>query len=188
MTQTAPKPLKNGGKGWQVLAPNLDSTRPTVVIEWPIAVLRGKHDAPSKNSVKDVLNLMNTGICKHLRINDPSVSRLYYPDCVRLRWEANLISWPQYCRFSSCPLRCKCEGCGTNVYFCIQADKNGEETLHFVVHRKIPEFHGCTDPAWIEQLTDPAEFEGLERNWYAATDKGNETAQDRHAPRWFRWP
>lgn len=177
-----------GGKGWQVLAPNLDDKKSTVVVEWPIAVIRGKDDAPSKKLVEDVLSQMNVCICKHLRINDPFVSRLYTPECLRLRWMGNQISWPEYCWCSSCALYCNCKDCGTNVYFCIRPEKNGEETLRLVVRRKIPRFRGCTDPAWIKQVTDPAEFEGLERDWYAASDEGSEATQRADPPIKYRWP
>lgn len=136
-----------GGKGWQVLAPDLDDKKSTVVVEWPIAVIRGKDDAPSKKLVEDVLSQMNVCTCKHLRINDPFVSRLYTPECLRLRGIRNKILFPEYCWCSSCLLDCDCKDCGTSVYFCINPEKNGEETLQLVVRRKIPRFRGCTDPA-----------------------------------------
>lgn len=177
-----------GGKEWEVLAPNLDAKKSTVLVEWPIAVIRGKDDAPSKKLVEDVLTQMNVCICKHLRINDPFVSRLYTPECLRLRWMGNKKSWPEYCWCSSCALYCNCKDCGTNVYFCIAPERNGEETLRLVVRRKIPRFRGCTDPAWIKQVTDPAEFEGLERDWYAASNEGSETGRGTCPFPKYRWP
>ena len=36
--------------------------------------------------------------------------------------------------------------------------------------KKLGGFWGCTDRAWIEQVTDPVEFEGIERKWYATTN------------------
>lgn len=177
-----------GGKGWQVLAPNLDDKTSTVVVEWPIAVIRGKDDAPSKKLVEDVLSQMNVCICKHLRINDSFVSRLYTPECLRLRGIKSKILWPEYCWCSSCLLDCDCKDCGTSVYFCIRPEKNGEETLQLKVCRTIPRFRGCTDPAWIKQVTDPAEFEGLERDWYAASDEGSETGQGTSPFPKYRWP
>ena len=36
--------------------------------------------------------------------------------------------------------------------------------------KKLHGFWGCTDCAWIEQVTDPVEFEALERKWYATTN------------------
>lgn len=177
-----------GGKGWQVLAPILDYKKSTVVVQWPIAVIRGKDDAPSKKLVEDVLSQMNVCICKHLRINDPFVSRLYTLECLRLRRMENKILWPEYCWCSSCLLDCCCKDCGTNVYFCIRPEKNGEEKLLLVVRRKIPRFRGCTDPAWIKQVTDPAEFEGLERDWCAASDEGSEAGQGADPFPKYRWP
>ena len=49
--------------------------------------------------------------------------------------------------------------------------------LFLIEQRTIGRYRGCTDPAWIEQVTDPAGFAELERTWYAATSKAieNET-------------
>ena len=181
-----------GNKRVYVLAIVLDKgTTPTVI--WPITVLRGKYDTPPKKVVDDILSLMNTSFCKHLRSTEAYVARLYSPDCKKLRWTANPRTGAPYCWCSSCVWQLsqpnlaeyvdeffrykdiytggKCESCGTDVYFEIQADKNGQETLQLVVQRKIGRFWGCTDPAWIEQVTDPAKFEELEREWYVATKK-----------------
>ena len=64
----------------------------------------------------------------------------------------------------------KCEFCGTKIHFCIETDRKGEEILLLVVARVIPSFRGRTDRAWIDQVTDLADFERLEREWNAAVD------------------
>ena len=56
----------------------------------------------------------------------------------------------------------ECESCGTRVQFKLQAVEDGGARLNLVVQRTIGEFRGCTHLAWIEQVTDPAEFEELE--------------------------
>lgn len=185
-----------GNKGVSVLAISLDRTRPNV--SWPITVLRDNNDAPSKQLVKDVLSRINIRVCKHLRIADAFVLRLYSPDCRMLRWVMNASKPVPYCQCSSCAWQIserhlgrypdaltgrRCEHCGAHVFFGIRADDNGQETLKLVVRTEIREFRGCTDRAWIEQVTDPAEFEGLEQAWYAATNEDNGTMQDERPAR-----
>ena len=82
-----------GNRNVMVLAVDSLSTEPMVI--WPIAVLRGKRDAPSKEFVEDVLGQIVVSICKRLRSSDASVSRVYFPDCEKLRWKGGL---PPYCR------------------------------------------------------------------------------------------
>ena len=163
-------------------------------VTWRILKLHGNNDAPSKEAVDDILRLIGINVCKHLQFADAFVSRLYSPDCKKLR------SFDLYCRCSSCVRQLSrphhggyiygltkytgfrsggnCESCGTNVHFQIRADRNGQETLELVVQRKIGMFQGCTDPAWIEQVNDPSEFDELERKWYVATDVIRQTLQD----------
>ena len=197
-TSAEPQPSHAcGTKRVSVLAVNLDRTRPTV--RWPITVLRDNNDAPSKQLVKDVLSRINLSVCKHLRMADAFVLRLYSPDCKMLRWIVNPKGPAPYCRCPSCawhiserkllgrrpfePYGSRCEYCGSNFFFCIRADDSGQETLQLVVRTKIGKFRGCTDRAWIEQVTDPAEFERLEQAWYAATNKDNGTMQDERPAR-----
>ena len=74
-----------GDRNVMVLAVDSLSTEPMVI--WPIAVLRDKRDAPSKEFVEDVLGQIDVTICKRLRSSDASVSRVYSPDCEKLRWK-----------------------------------------------------------------------------------------------------
>ena len=165
-------------------------------VRWPIVILHGNNDAPSKKVVDDILGLMDTSVCKHLRYTDPFVSRLYSPDCKKLRKRGPF----PHCQCSSCVWQLsqphlggyvfgkvkyrnlyngsKCESCGTDVYFRIEADMDGQETLELVVQRNIRMFRGCTDRTWIEQVNDPSEFDKPEREWYVATDEICQTAQD----------
>lgn len=69
------------------------------MVIWPIAVLRDKRNAPSKELVEDVLDQIAVSICKRLRSSDASVSRVYSPDCEKLRWKGGVSP---YCRCSSC--------------------------------------------------------------------------------------
>ena len=62
------------------------------MVIWPIAVLRDKRDAPSKEFVEDVLGQIDVSICKHLRSSDAFVSRLYSPDCEKFRCEGGIPS------------------------------------------------------------------------------------------------
>ena len=171
-----------------------DETTPMVT--WRILKLHGNNVAPSKEAVDDVLRLMGLNVCKHLQSADTFVSRLYSPDCKKLRRTKLAL----YCPCSSCVWQLSqphlagyiygltrytefysggnCESCGTNVRFQIQADKSGQETLELVVQRRIGRFRGCTDRAWIEQTNDPSEFDELERKWYAATNVIRQTVQD----------
>ena len=184
-TSAAPKGIHMCGiRKVFMLAVDHRTTEPTVI--WPIAVLRDKRDAPSNEFVEDILGHMNVSICKHLRSSDAFVSRLYSPDCEKLRGKGEL---PPYCRCSSCAWQLShpvpaeypglfrslftgghCESCGTEVHFCISAYSDSGWMLELVVKKKIRSFRGCTDRAWIEQVTNPVEFEGLERKWYAATN------------------
>ena len=167
-----------GGKGVLLIAAHTATESP--MIKWPLIALRDKSDLPSKRLVEDILGRMDMSVCKHLRFNDPIVSRLYSPDCEELRRERILIQncwYPSLVRQFSLPglteymerlTRGKCESCGTEFNFCIAPHYTGQVNLHLVVKRKIAPFLGFTDRDWIEQVTDPAEFEGLERRWYAA--------------------
>ena len=176
------------GKKWvTVVAIDHDVTEPTIF--WPVAVLRGDDKAPSKKFVEDFLARTDVSVCKHLHFSDSFVSSLYSPDCKKL-W-ANDHDLP--CPCSTCARQPqpttaaerldlvrggKCESCGTNVHFNISANRNGERKLTLVVRRKIAEFRGCTDGAWIDQVNDPREFEELERKWFKATDEGIEVLRD----------
>ena len=187
-----------GDKGVYVHMVYSDIYHLTPNVRWPIIVLQGNNDAPSKKVVDDILGLMDIPVCKHLRYTDQFVSRLYSPDCKKLRWKKK-GPFP-YCQCSSCVWQLsqphlggyvfgklkyrdiytgsKCESCGTDVYFRIEADENGQETLELNVRRNIRMFRGCTDRTWIEQVNDPSEFDELERKWYAATNEICPTAQD----------
>ena len=63
----------------------------------------------------------------------------------------------------------KCEFCATKVVFRIVRQKNSAYLLNLIIRREIRDFQGCTDSAWIEQVTDPADFEMLGRDCSAAT-------------------
>ena len=151
-------------------------------ILWWVAAFRGSDKAPSKKLVEDILSRTDVNVCKHLRLSDDFVSSLYSPDCKKL-W-INDLSSP--CDCSTCaqqpqpttieeyrdsPRGGKCESCGTNVHFNISKNREGEKALKLVIRRKIAEFRGCTDRAWIEQVNDPRECEELERKWHKATDQ-----------------
>ena len=169
------------GKKWvTVVAIDDDVTEPTIM--WPVAVFRSDDDAPSKELVEDILARTDVSVCKHLHFSDSFVSSLYSPDCKKI-W-AN--DHDPFCQCSTCARQPQpttvaesldfvrggeCEFCGTNVYFNISEDRDGKRKLKLVVRRKIAEFRGCTDRAWIEQVNDPKEFEDLERKWYKATDE-----------------
>ena len=182
LVTTSAKPQGNHicGKKWvTVVAIDHDVTEPTIM--WPIAVLRGNDNAPTKKLVEDFLARTDMSVCKHLRFSDKFVSSLYSPDCKKL-W-AN--DDDPFCQCSTCARQPqptvaegpdfvrggKCESCGTRVYFNISANRGGQRKLKLVVRRKIAEFRGCTDPAWIEQVNDPREFAELERKWYKASDE-----------------
>ena len=168
--------------------------RPCVV--WPIVVLLD-NITPPRSHVEDILGKMRVHICKHLRFCDPWVSRLYDPTCRKLRWMNEQKDLFLFCTCSLCvpqnaPVRNvteqllsrrhidliqivdgfdggACEFCGTKVVFRIARQENGADFLQLVVRREIKDFQGNADPAWIEQVTDPASFETLERDWSEAT-------------------
>ena len=172
-----------GNRGVHMFSLRSNITRPTVV--WPITELRANDDAPSKKLVEDVLRQIDTSVCKHLRYNDAFVLSLYSSNCIKLRWVANAKPPIPYCRCSSCSWPCsqpylarcanvisgaKCELCATEIFFRIKENRHGGETLDLVVRRHVEKFRGCTDRAWIEQVTDPAGVEQLDRSWYKATN------------------
>ena len=189
-TSAEPQPSHLCGckENW-VLATELE---PKMTLEFSLLTFRCSHYTPSKQLVKDVLARLDLNVCKHLRFSDAFVSRLYSPDCKKLRDTSN---FDEFCRCSMCvwqisephlarrivpPLPSpysnfdpggECESCGAEVYFKAEGDWKGGEVLNLVVHRRIRSFRGCTDPAWIEQVTDLAEFDGLYRRWYAAVSR-----------------
>ena len=155
-------------------------TEPTIL--WPIAAFRGSDKAPSKKLIEDILARTDMRVFKHLHFSDKFVSDLYNPDCKKLECH----EMAPYCPCSMCwqqPQSAtvaenldlvnggKCESCGTILYFNVRKNRVGIKKLKLVIRRKITRFRGCTDPAWIEQVDDPREFEGLERKWKKATDE-----------------
>lgn len=188
-TSAEPRGSHMCGKRWvSVLAVPGEFAEPAVI--WPIAVLRRNNDAPpSKKLVDDLLARTDLSVCKHLRFADSFVSRLYSPDCKRL-WAGR--SDPR-CGCSTCVRQSpppdlaahpdviqngKCESCGTRIHFFISPDIYRRETLHLAVKRNVTGFRGCTDPAWIERVNGPGEFEELERRWWKATDEEVGTVQE----------
>ena len=169
-----------GKKCVTVVAIHHDVTEPTVM--WPVAVFRGDGDTPSKKLVEDFLARTDMSVCKHLHFSDNFVSSLYSPDCKKIWAKINdpacscstCARQPQPTTVAECqdPVQGgECAACGTNVYFNISENRAGERKLKLVVRRKIARIRGCTDPAWIEQVNDPREFDELERRWYKATDE-----------------
>ena len=161
-----------GNKGVDVYTNYSDIYDLAPNVRWPIIVLRGNNDTPSKQVVDDVLGQMDASVCKHLRFTDSFLSRLYSPDYKKLRQRLR----SPYCQCSSCVWQLsqphlggyvfgkikyrdlyngsKCESCGTDVYFRIEANEDGQETLQLVVQRNTRMFRGCTDPTWIEQVNE----------------------------------
>lgn len=169
------------GERWvRVLAVHDEFAEPNVI--WPIIVLRRNGDPPSKKLVDDILARTDVSVCKHLRFADAFISRLYSPDFKKLR-EAHRGT------FCGCltsergtgVVRLaghlhvtqggKCESCGTRIHFSIHSGVDGTETLYLHIRRNLMGFRGCTDPAWIERVNHPEEFEELERQWQKATDE-----------------
>ena len=175
----------------------VQTTQPTVM--WPIFLLDGKHETPSRELVANFLAQTEAIVCKHLHFSDEFLLNLYSPDCKKLRAVLSIcqcstcvwqLSQPNLAGQLSPPnargslsLRFltggKCDFCGTAVCFRIFEESDGREMLYLVVHRRIRNFQGCTDRAWIDQVTDPGEFEGLERKWTAASNREVETVQHR---------
>ena len=155
-------------------------TEPTIM--WPIAVLRGSGEAPSKKLVEGILARTDLRVCKHLNFSDNFVSSLYNPDCKKLWTHENDPICPcPVCTRQPQPATAAesldsfsggtCESCGTNLCFTIRANRDGEKELKLVIRRKILRFQGCTDWAWIEQVDAPRDFEELERKWRKARDE-----------------
>ena len=155
-----------------------------VQISWPVIVLDMDNFAPSKRSVEAVLAPLSLPICRHLRFNDPFISGLYSPDCERLRLGLYDGLRAPKCYCSSCSwqrLRPEsewyyfegtggwCENCKTFISFRIRRKEECRPVLQLVVQRRLKDFRDCTDDAWIEQVSDPADFHEFEQAWYAAT-------------------
>ena len=187
-TSTAPKRAHHcGNKGVSLLLNDKPSSLfhadgPQPVVRWPLVSLRRNNDPPSKELVEDILRRMDLSLCKHLRSPDAFVSRLYSPDCERLRCRNTCAP---YCECQTCAWRLanpkhadstclggKCESCRTWVRFVIMLGENyREETLYVIVERETRKLEACTDSAWLEKANDSAEFERLEREWNAASNQ-----------------
>ena len=183
------------GTGYVIMHAYREETTQPVII-WPF-VLAGKNETPSEKLVADFLAQTDVKLCKHLHLSDMTLSHVYSPDCKKLRavtstcqcstcvWQrshpslAGELSPPN--TLDSLTLENltggKCDFCGVAVSFQIHEERRERELLCLTVRRRIPSFQGCTDRAWIDQVTDPVEFEGLERKWTAATDKGLKTVR-----------
>ena len=182
-----PKGEHSCGNGYVIMsARRVETTQPLII--WPILALASKHETPSKELVANVLAQTDVKLCKHLHLSDMTLSHVYSPDCKKLRavvsncqcptcvWQrshpnlAGQLSQPN--TLDNLTLRNltggKCDFCGVAICFEIFEERRERELLCLIVHRNIPSFQGCTDRAWIEQVTDPVEFEGFERKWTAA--------------------
>lgn len=170
-----------------------DGKRPRII--WPIKVLQDGDITTLKETVDDLLHSMNIPICKHLRFSDPFVSRLYSPDCKQLRWRQYGAGRGPPCNCSSClsyltqrhgkadlPVHGagECETCGTRMFFSIAAQRDGSgDVLELNIERAVESFRGCTDHAWLQQISDPAECEEFERAWYTAVEEKTPHISDR---------
>ena len=176
------------GNGYVIMSTRrVETTQPLII--WPF-VLAGKHETPSEKLVADFLAQTDVNLCKHLHLSDMTLSHVYSPDCKKMRaiisncqcptcvWQR---SHPSLDRKLSPPNTLdsltlenltggKCDFCGVAVRFEIYEGGRERELLCLLVRRRIPSFQGCTDRAWIDQVTDPVDFKGLERKWTAAVD------------------
>ena len=193
LVNTSKEPLRDhrcGRRGVRIYTPDLETKEHH--LSWPILVLGGNHDPPSKEIVANVLALTDVNVCKHLHFSDTCLLDLYSPNCKKLRCG----TFFSFCPCSLCAEQLpppnandcstlgslngrKCSCCGAWVMFFITENLEGGETLYLVIVKMVRNFQGCTDPAWIDQVTDPAEFEGLEGRWNAATARKAQTVQDR---------
>ena len=215
----------------------VENTKMLCHITWPVAVLREDGVALSKELVNEILASLDLPVCKHLRFNDASVSRLYSPDCARLRWRDGYPGPAPDCHCLSCTPgnriasqkreilrctrprwrtfifgpspsspRCHCSSCiqryqypdlagmdmihgcfgecryhGSRIYSAITEWIDGRgDVLELHVMRRIKPFRGCTDDAWIQQLSDQADWKEFERRWYAATRERIDRVIDRY--------
>ena len=163
---------------------------------WPIVSLPGLNKLPPKKIVGDVMSSLDFPVCEHIRSSDDFVKSFYSPDCRNLRGGAFDEARHTPCQCSSCALLpppptreqwahainysrldqlCddymggRCHTCRSLFNFSASWETNRSHLLLFVVRREIVDFRGCTDPAWIKQMTDPAEFDRLEKAWNLAT-------------------
>ena len=165
-----------------------DEKTPLVIL-WPVFGLARRDETPSRELVANFLAQTDVYLCKHLHLSDLTLLHVYSPDCKRLHavvddcqcptcfWQR---SHPNLAAQLSRPFRPggKCDFCGVAVFFEIFRTRRERGRLSLVVRREIPSFQGCTDRAWLEQVTDPVEFEGLERKGTAATNNQHETVRD----------
>ena len=174
-----PKGEHDCGNGYVIMyASRVETTQPNII--WPFVLAR-KHETPSKEYVANFLAQTDVNLCKHLRLSDMTLLQLYSPDCKKLRAVVSNCQCPT-CVWQRShsnlagqlsppfPTGGKCDFCGVAVCFKIYEGRREQELLCLLVRRRIPSFQGCTDRAWIDQVTDPVEFEGLERKWTAAVN------------------
>ena len=151
-------------------------------------MLAGKNETPSKELVANFLAQTDLSLCKHLHLSDMTLSHVYSPDCEKLRavtfiCQCSICVWQRSHPSLAGKLSSlntldslilenltggKCDFCGVAVCFKIFEGRRDRELLCLHVRRRIPSFQGYIDRAWIEQVTDPVEFEGLERKRTAA--------------------
>ena len=179
-----PKGEHSCGNGHVIMfASRVETTEPIII--WPIS-LAGKHETPSKELVANFLTQTDVSLCKHFRLSDMTLLHVYSPDCKKLRAVLHDCQCPTCVWQRSHPILAgqlsppfltggKCDLCGVAVRFEIYEERRERELLCLTVRRRIPSFQGCTDRAWMDQVTDPVEYEGLERKWTAATNKGLKT-------------
>ncbi len=100
LVNTSKEPLRNHFCGHRsVIMSTLKHETTEHFFMWPILVLGGNHDAPSKELVAKILARTDVNVCKHLRFSDSCLSRLYSPDCKKLRLESDDLS---FCPCSTC--------------------------------------------------------------------------------------
>ncbi len=176
LVNTAKVPMRNHFCGHRsVIMSTLDLETTKHFFMWPILVLGGNHDAPSKKLVANILARTDVNVCKHLHFSDSCLLRFYSPDCKKLRLESGD---PSFCPCSTCmwqlaqPSRAGqisppnansdstleylsdrgCGYCGATVTFQTIKDYKSE-TLYLIVKRRIDSFQGSIDRAWVEQVS-----------------------------------
>ena len=148
---------------WTIYRPVRFSYR----ISYPIVIVRGE-GVPSKKEVNEALSPLNAPMCPHLGLNDARVARSYLPDCQRLRCRLIDPSPLPHCGCWICSseprFRKVCDFCDIDLHFNIRSTAaTGIEALYLIVGRRIRTGRSPTDPSWICQVADPADFEAYER-------------------------
>ena len=168
-TQLSSAPL-DMTRGWNEITKCAD-VHHQVRIEWTAAILERSILSCTDEweireaDIREALEGLEFDICPHLRINDPSIPKLYsVSKHVRNTFDKLACSCSALCRASPSQ---QCEVCNIRLGFGFRSLDWApfHSVLYLRIRRHLPPFYDPTDPNWLIQIASPSKMESLNQQW-----------------------